>query len=186
MYMFTRLALLPILTLTQAFVNPDTKGIYRTQADFDQHRLEFSAPATSRKVIIRTHEFLGAPHITIDSGGQKYYILKVELFGYSDGKRNFRFYEDQTYEILDTAGFYLYAKSALPKEKGSIVKTQYFFSKSGSDSILPLTIENLKAAFPDKTAFRYALDAQFGHDSRLLEYDNELKTYKLKQLYQGL
>ncbi|WP_133995389.1 hypothetical protein [Dinghuibacter silviterrae] len=171
--------------MTQAFTNPDTKGIYRTQADFDQHHLEFSAPASSRKVIIRTHEFLGAPHVTIDSGGQKYYILKVELFGYSDGKKNFRFFEDQAYEIIDTAGFYLYAKSALPKEKGSIVKTEYFFSTSGSDAIQPLTIENLKAAYPAKTAFRYALDVQFGRDSHLLDYDNQLKTYKLKAIFQG-
>lgn len=184
--MFIRFALLPILTLTQAFSSPDTKGIYRTQADFDSHHLEFSAPATSRKVIIRTHEFLGAPNVTIDSGGQKYYILKVELFGYRDGKRDFRFYGDQAYEILDTAGFYLYAKSALQKDKGSAVQTQYYFSTTGSDSILPLTIDNLKAAFPDKTAFRYSLDCQFGRDSRLLEYDNQSRRYKLKQIFMGL
>jgi hypothetical protein len=184
--MFLHLVILPILTLSQFFGNPDTKGIYRTQADFDQHHLEFSAPSTSRKVHIHIHDFLGAPNVTVDSGGQKYYILKLELFGYRENKKDFRFFQDQAYEILDTVGFYLYAKSALQKNKGSAVVTQYYFSKSGSDSILPLTIDNLKQAFPDKGAFRYALDCQFGRDSRLLEYDNQLHTYKLKQLFEGL
>jgi hypothetical protein len=185
--MFLRFAFLPILTISQMLSDPaDTKGIYRTEADFNQHHLEFSAPATSRKIVIRTHELMGAPNITIDSAGSTIYILKVELFGYCDGKSTYRFYDNQAYQILDTAGFYLYAKSALPREKGSIVRTEYFFSMTGSDSIQPLTISNLKAAYPSRDAFRYSLDSQFGRDSRLLEYDAQAHTYKLKQLFRGL
>lgn len=149
MFMFLHLALLPILTLSQVFHDSDTKGIYRSEADFNQHHLEFSAPASSRKVVIHTHELMGAPHVTIDSAGSIFYILKVELFGYSDGKNTYRFFGNKTYQILDTAGFYLYAKSAFSREKGSAVQLQYFFSVTGSDAILPLTISNLRAAFPN-------------------------------------
>lgn len=186
MFMFLRFALLPILTFSQALSDMDTKGIYRTEADFNQHHLEFSAPASSRKIIIHTHELMGAPDVTIDSAGSTFYILKVELFGYSDGKNTYRFFNNQTYQILDTTGFYLYAKSALPREKGSVAQLQYFFSVSGSGAILPLTIDNLKAAFPNREAFRYALDCQFGRDSRLLEYDAQSRAYKLKELFRSL
>lgn len=149
MFMFLRFALLPILTLSQVFYDTDTKGIYRSEADFTQHHLEFSAPASSRKVVIHTHELMGAPHITVDSAGYTYYMLKVELFGYSDGKNTYRFFGNKTYQILDTAGFYLYAKSSFTREKGSVVQTQYFFSVNGSDAILPLTLSNLNAAYPN-------------------------------------
>lgn len=146
--MFVRFALLPILILSQFFHDTDTKGIYRSEADFNQHHLEFSAPASSRKVVIHTHELLGAPHVTIDSAGATYYILKAELFGYSDGKNTYRFFGNKTYQILDTTGFYLYSKSAYPREKGSALQLQYFFSVNGSDPILPLTIANLTTVFP--------------------------------------
>jgi len=162
-----------------------TKGIYRTQDDFNQHRLLFEAPASSHKVTIRTHEFMGAPHVTIDSGGQKYYFLKVELFGYRDGKRDFRFFDNQAFQIIDTAGFYIYARTGLENGKGTHISTKYYFSKTGSDYISELTIPNLKAAFSEKTAFCYALDCQFGHNGRLLEYDYQLKCYKVKHLFKN-
>jgi hypothetical protein len=181
--MFTRLTALPLLLLLQAYSKPDTKGIYKTQEDFAQHHLTFEAPSSSRKVLIRPHELMGDPDITVVTGGQKYYFLKVELFGYRDGDRDYRFFNNEAYEILDTTGFYIYAHSGFEKTKGSIPVTKYYFSRTGMDSLQELTIHNLKAAFPEKNNFRYALDAQFGSDRKLLSYDNEMKCYKLKYLF---
>ena len=133
------------------------------------HRLEFEAPASSRKVSIRTHEFMAAPHVTIDSGGQKFYFLKVELFGYRDGAKDYRFFNNQAYEIVDTAGFYIYCRTGYQKGKSSRLVTSYYFSKNGSDSLLALSVENLKAAFPDYAAFHYTLDCQCYHDGKPLD-----------------
>lgn len=181
--MFTRLTALPLLLLLQAYTSPDTKGIYKTQEDFAQHRLTFEAPSSSRKVSIRPHELMGAPDIIVVSGGQKYYFLKVELFGYREAGKDYRFFNNEAYEILDTAGFYIYARSGFERAKGSIPVTKYYFSKTSMDSLHELTISGLKAVFPDRNRFRYALDAQFSSDRKLLSYDGELKCYKVKYLF---
>ena len=57
--MFTQVVLL--FLLVQALGTSNTKGIYRTQDDFNQHRLLFEAPASSHKVRIRAHEFMVGP-----------------------------------------------------------------------------------------------------------------------------
>lgn len=181
--MFIRVAALPFLFLLQAYSTPDTKGIYKTPEDFAQHHLSFEAPASSKKVLIRPHELMAAPDITVLAEGQKYYFLKVELFGYRDGNKDYRFFNNEAYEILDTTGFYIYAHSGFEKGKGSAVITKYYFSVNGSESLQELTIQNLKAAFPQKARFRYDLDAQFSSDKKLLTYDNESKCYKLKYLF---
>jgi hypothetical protein len=181
--MFTRLIALPLLVLLQANSNPDTKGIYKTQEDFAQHHLTFEAPSSSRKVLIRPHELMADPGITVVTEGQKYYFLKVELFGYRDGSKDYRFFNNESYEIIDTAGFYIYARSGFERGKGSIPVTKYYFSRKSMDSLQELTIRNLKAAFAGRNNFRYALDAQFSSDRKLLTYDNELKCYKVKYLF---
>jgi hypothetical protein len=144
--MFTRTAALPLFFLLQAFSNPDTKGIYKTQADFVQHHLTFEAPSSSRKVSIRAHEFLGGSDVTVVAGGQKYYFLKVELFGYRDGNKDYRFFNNIAYEIIDTAGFYIYTHTGFEKGKNAIPVTKYYFSKTGMDSLHELTTQNLRSA----------------------------------------
>jgi len=182
--MFTQVAVLPLLFLLQAYPKMETKGIYKTQADFIQHHLEFEAPLSSKKIAIRTHAFSDGPAVTVTMDGQKYYFLKVELFGYRDGNKDYRFFNNETYEIVDTVGFYIYARTGFEKSKGSIQVTKYYFSKTGTDSLQSLTLQNLKSAYPERTGFRYALDAQFSSDRKLLAYDAQLKCYKVKHLFQ--
>jgi hypothetical protein len=88
------------------------------------------------------------------------------------------------YEVVDTTGFYLYkAQQLVPQIKGyPHYATAYFFSTDNAN-IQPLTIPNLKKAFPSVPAFHYALDAHFRSNEELTAWDPYQKIYKVKYLY---
>ena len=93
--------------------------------------------------------------------------------------------QGHNYKILDTSGFYLYSLNKLVQgEKIARPQTVYYFSVKAGDSIQELTLANLEKAFAANTKFRYQLEAQFHRDQDLIAYDNTLKTYKIKYLYQ--
>jgi hypothetical protein len=92
----------------------------------------------------------------------------------------------KTYEVLDTAGFclyYRYAPEEIVKGKELVMRGEYFFSKSPTGEIRPLTMDNLSSAFADNTSFRYALSASFRDDRELIAVDPVLHAYKIKVLY---
>jgi hypothetical protein len=100
--------------------------------------------------------------------------------------KNYRLYEKKSYQILDTAAFYLYYRyQNRDKPKGeALMKTGvYFFSRDAGSPIELLTADNLKRAFPDNHSFHYAIDAQFKTNDELIAYDSYSKCYKLKYVY---
>jgi hypothetical protein len=100
--------------------------------------------------------------------------------------KNYRIYENKSYQILDTVAFYLYARYQnrdKPKGEGLVKEWAYFFSRDAGSPVEPLTADNLKGAFPENHPFHYAIDAHFRNDQELIGYDNYLKCYKLKYLY---
>jgi hypothetical protein len=104
----------------------------------------------------------------------------------SGTKGNYRIFQNSSYKIVDTAGFYLYYRYVQyeqTKGKGLIKKDEYFFSKDSNSDIQLLTIENLKKAYPENHRFHYDIDAHFWSDRELMEYDPYTKMYKLKYLY---
>ncbi len=100
--------------------------------------------------------------------------------------QNNRIYHKEKFQVVDTTAFYLYTqnKNVVPAGGKGMYRTDlYFFSTTADSPILPLTIENLKSAYPDKSAFHYALDAYFNSDKQLMAYDVYAKMYKLKFLF---
>jgi hypothetical protein len=88
------------------------------------------------------------------------------------------------YEIVDTAGFYLYSYNMLVQgEKIARPETVYFFSVDRESPVLQLTMDNLEKAFASNPKFRYSLEAQFHGDRQLMAYDKATKMYKIKYLY---
>jgi hypothetical protein len=97
-----------------------------------------------------------------------------------------RLYKKHSYEVIDTSGFILYyGKKEVPKmpNKGPMIIDQYYFSKSLTDDIFELTIDNLEMVFPENIRFHYALEQEFRSDKALIAYDKFLKRYKIKYLF---
>ena len=94
--------------------------------------------------------------------------------------RSFRTVGSQRYEILEARDLVIYSQDAIVR-KGTLEK-HYFFSVGPTAPILPLTILNLKNAFPDNHVFHDSLDMMFTHDSQLTKYDGFHKMYKVNRL----
>ena len=69
------------------------------------------------------------------------------------------------------------------KGKGLVKTDEYFFSVHSDSDLKPLTIVELKNAFPTNQNFHYALDSYFRSDRELIAYDSFNKEYKVKHLF---
>jgi hypothetical protein len=97
----------------------------------------------------------------------------------ADG-RNYRVVANQRYEVIEARALYIYSSDMVVR-KGAIEKA-YFFSVGPIGDILPLTIANLKKAFPDNHAFHDSLDMMFKNDSQLTKFDDFHKMFKVNRL----
>src|SRR5262245_284748 len=94
--------------------------------------------------------------------------------------RNYRVVGTDRYQILEAKALYIYSLDVLVR-KGASEKT-YFFSVGPNGDVVPLTILNLKKAFPENHAFHDLLDMSFKHDSDLTKYDEFHKMFKINRL----
>lgn len=162
-------------------------GLYASVNDYEQHVPKYPADCGSTKDFLRTDELFNSSRVTVIHNGEKHAFNKSDLYGFRDCKNNeYRFFNNREYQIVDTAGFYLYRISVYVKEGKAYNRetTAWYFSKIAGDVILPLTIENLKTSYPENNKFHYALDEEFKSDKTLSEYDKFLKKYKVKYIYQ--
>ncbi len=100
--------------------------------------------------------------------------------------KNYRIYEGDSYQILDTAAFYLYYRYVSEEKiKGkSLSKSgKYFFSMNAGSPIQDLTLDNLERSYPDNLTFHYALESFFRTNQDLVAYDRYCNCYKVKYLY---
>jgi hypothetical protein len=164
-----------------------TGGLYLTANDFQQQKLTYEIDCSNGKDKIKANGFFGSSTGYVLSKGEKHEFNKKEVYGYRTCEnKNYRFYNGETYLLIDTAGFYVYYQyksEENTKGKGLIKKDEYFFSKSANDGLQLLTADNLKNSFPGNHRFHYAIDANFKSDNDLIAYDSFQKVYKIKYLY---
>jgi hypothetical protein len=162
-----------------------TSGLYLTMSDFLQHQLSYSLDCKTENGKIRLHELFGSSTGSLMYKGKKHVFSKAEVYGYRDcNGQDYRFSGPGAYQILDTAGFYLYSYNKLVRgEKISRPQTVYYFSVTANSPVRELTLENLEKSFPANANFRYRIEGQFRSDKDLIAYDNLLKTYKIKYLF---
>jgi hypothetical protein len=94
--------------------------------------------------------------------------------------RSFRTIGSERYEILEARDLVIYSTDVIVR-KGALEK-EYFFSVGLGGEIVPLTILNLKNAFPNNHAFHDSLDMVFKNNSQLTKYDDFHKMYKVNRL----
>jgi len=163
-------------------------GIYTSATDFINRKMNYQLNADHRKDKLYINEFLNGAYIKIIAEGKERKLLKKDAFGYRYAQQDYRFYKNNEYKIVDTAGFYLYTHRELVQSvKGYELHNIYYFSKTASAPILPLTLKNMEAVYPQNTKLRYLIEGQFSTDTALSQFDTVLNTYKIKYIYlQGL
>ncbi|MDB4921970.1 hypothetical protein [Mucilaginibacter sp.] len=166
---------------SQAQTSNGSTGIYLTEQDYKSHKLTYTLSPTDK---MQLNEFLDGKNVTLVYQGKKLTLPKSGLFGYRLHNQDFRFFHNEAYSIVDTAGFMLYKKDKLTQQgKGYMPVERYFYSVNLNQSIHELTIENLWNSFPGQTGLRYSIQNNFKQDADLAAYDKFAHQYKLKYLY---
>ncbi|MDB5152029.1 MAG: hypothetical protein JWR54_780 [Mucilaginibacter sp.] len=182
--------LLVILSLTFGFVaqlraQSQSKGLYLTFNDYQHHKLSYGTDLKDlnmNKIFI--HEFIGHNKVTVISNGKKLIFNKSEIFGYHNNNQDYRFYENKAYQIVDTTGFYIYSFEKLIQQgKGPKPERFFYFSTKTNNEILPLTSGNIENTFPKNPKFRNMVEVESKSGIQLSDYDKQLNTYKIKELY---
>jgi len=160
-------------------------GLYKNESDFVLNKLTYQISCDSKGESIKADNFfLASSEILVKENGKKITVPKNQFYGYVDcNNKVYRFIGNTAYEIIDTAGFYMYKRTFVSNGKGCVRVTQYFFSKTSNDALVTLTKQNMESAFASDTQFRYALESEFNSDKDLTSYDNYLKSFKIKHLY---
>lgn len=174
-------------TKSNAQVNlTDHSGLYMTTNDFTGKKLSYEIDCSKETHKIKVDKLFGQSKLDIIHDGKKYSYEKKDVFGFRDcNNKDFRFLNNQEYEILDGAFFYMYSyHTYVTNGKTMVQKPAYFISKDASGKIIPLTLENLKNFFPNNHKFHDMLDAAFKAGEELSLYDTFHKAYKIKHLYE--
>jgi hypothetical protein len=159
----------------------NTNGVYLTEKDYKSHKLSYVLGSHDK---IQLNEFLNGKHINLTYQGKNIELAKTDIFGYRQHNQDFRYFQNEAYSIVDTAGFMLYSREKLSQQvKGYKPAIHYFYSINTAQPVLELTLDNLNDSFPDQAGFRYSLQNYFGKDDDLMAYDKAAHQYKIKYLY---
>lgn len=95
-----------------------------------------------------------------------------------------RLYEHKRYKLVDAAHFPIYSRQEhVAGSKARVTEIKYYFSLNERSPIMPLTISNLKHAFPQFREFHDLLDLQFRHSRELMKYDPYYSEYTIKKVF---
>ena len=160
-----------------------SSGIYLTESDFENRKLSYSATDSTAKNAIHFHEFLQKPFITIKYNGEKIILFKDDIFAYQKKGKIYLSRDFVSYDFIEKGVIWIYSKEqTVQLGKGVKREKKYYYSISGKDKIIPLTIHNLKKSFPGKDVFHNFLDAQFRNDADLVSYNEIEKKYRVNHL----
>jgi hypothetical protein len=165
----------------QAQNTKGTTGIYMTEQDYKSNKLSYVLGDNDK---LRLNEFLNGKNISLNYHGKKLALAKSEIFGYRMNNHDFRFFQNEAYTIIDTAGFTIYGRDKIAQSvKRPKLEHAYFFSVNLTQPVLTLTVANLLNSFPTRTGFRYDIQNNFKQDSDLMAYDKLSGLYIIKYLF---
>jgi hypothetical protein len=158
-----------------------TNGVYLTELDYKANKLSYLLGGNDK---LQLNGFLNGKNVSLTYQGKKIKLAKSEIYGYRLQNQDFRFYNNESYKIVDTAGFYIYSYDKLIQQgKGPKPTRVYYFSAKTSSGILPLTAENIAVAFPQNHKFKYLAEAELRTDLNIEANDKEPNVSQLKELY---
>ncbi|QEC78730.1 hypothetical protein [Mucilaginibacter ginsenosidivorax] len=166
-----------------AYDKTNNTGVYLTEQDYKAGKLSY---ILSNGDSMHLNDFLGGNHISIRYQGKKIKLSKKQVFGYRQDNQDFRFYQNQAYRVLDTAGFLLYTRDGLEQQgKGPKAVAKYFYSVNTQEPVLNLTLQNVIQSFPADSDFCYSVQNNFHQDADLMIFDRVNRQYEIKHLYLG-
>src|SRR5579863_7484881 len=107
-----------VIMITMAAISSYTKpvftsnsraGLYITSDDFNKDRLTYGFDCRTENGKLKINETFDGSSGYVLIKGQKHSFDKLKTYGYrSCEDKSFRFYGKEAYQIIDTAGFFMY------------------------------------------------------------------------------
>ena len=186
---FIKSAVFAALIISSVSSFAQKSGVFKTFSDYTSGKMEYGIDCATEKHKIKLNNFLGKDFITVVHEGKSYNLKKAETWGYQlCDEKIVRFQSNEHYPLADKGTLWIYTKEAIKATShlaGVQFVTTYYFSRSGGDGILELTLLNLKAAFPGNHKLHDAIDGQFKNDASLGEYDQFHKHYKINHFLES-
>jgi hypothetical protein len=159
-------------------------GIFKSFDDYKTGKMEYGIDCATEMHKIKLNDFWGKDYITVVHNEKAYNLKKAEIWGFQlCDEKIVRFQGKVDFQVSEKYILWIYTKQTLqagnPKNTASKYITSYYFSKDGDGKILELTLDNVKAAFPDNHKLHDAIDAQFTSVASLSEFDEFHKRFKI-------
>jgi hypothetical protein len=185
---YLRIIAIVTLAINGLIISAQSSGIYKTFADYKNGVMEVTINCDNKNGKIKANNYFGKDYITVIKKGEKHNLEKEKIFGYElcNGEL-YRFMDNKSISVDDKGVLWIYSKEEIvshsPK-RGTKKELVYYFSKDGDGEIKNLTLNNLKAAFPDNNKLHDAFDLRFRSDAALKGYDGYNKMYKINHFLQ--
>lgn len=170
------------LALPQCLLGQPNSGVYKTFEDYKDQKMVYVIDCSKENHKIKVNDLSRKTFITVIHDGVARQIPKDSVFGYQlcDGKF-IRFVDNLDHQLLEKGDVWIYKRTPTKFPKGEPQPTLYFFSLEGGKPA-PLTLDNLKNAFPNNHKLHDALTAQFKDDFELSSFDSFHKKYKVNHI----
>ena len=161
-------------------IEKDKFGLYQTSSDFKKNNY-FLKSLHHGKLHFKGDSLL------VKINKQKYSFPQNYLWGYKDHKLNFRFYEKEIYEIVDTSGIiiYLFESGFFTLLFSPLFITTsdagYYFSKNPDSPIYFLSRKNLLEVYHDNEKFLNLINEKA--NLRLSKYIRKKNMFYINDLY---
>jgi|SRR5208283_5289359 len=171
-------------------VNAQQCGVFKTYADYKIGKMNNEIKCGSINRYIRYHQTWDKDFITVIQDGKQINLKTSEVWGFrlSNGDV-FRFQGKEYYPLEDKGTLWIYVKQIVQStgtKTGGKVVPIFYFSKEGNGEIKELTLNNVKAAFPDNTKLQNSLSKYFPSDDKLDKYDTKNKDFIVNQVLENL
>ena len=170
-----------------ANATPQTSGLFLSATDYQNGVLSSQGDCTSDTHKLEIHDLLNKPYIDVTHDGQHRRYAKSELYGYrSCSGIDYRFAGKHEYRIAEARTLYIYiveqpARLGKDTARDYNKLATYYFSVSASGDMLPLTVLNLKRAFPENHKFHDSVDGLYASGS-LEQYDDFHKMFRVNHM----
>lgn len=178
------LFLLTCFSLT-ALAQKDSSGVFMSADDFLNTKLTYAINCKIEKHKIKAHDFFQRPCFVVIHRDTSVKLNKKDVFGVRlCDNSTIRFYENREFPIVNpNEPILIYKILVVSSAKTYPKPNEYFFSKDAYSPPQPLTIERLRAAFPENKEFCRLLEETFSADDELLKYSRHFQMYMINVLY---
>ena len=162
-------------------------GVYVTATDFEHAQLASAIECANSSDPIPREAFASDRVIDLPGaadGAPRARFARIDVFGFRacDGSE-VRFVGNENYRVLRAPPLYLYERARrVPAGKVTQLVYEHYFSTTAADSLRPLTLVALKAAYPKDHRFHDLLDLAFHDDDELLRYDDFHHEYRVARI----